>query len=835
MTTKTRSRVPLVALPIVSALAFAGCDADDGAHDDGVTGVDGQDGGEDEPGADAHRVTSVVVGHGGLSYQGLAAGSEQDSRGPAAYLVDDRGFNWIADGPGRQILVVDDAGEIVERYSLEGLVKRVEDIEVTATHLYVLDTGLAQPTVARVGRKDVAATAWESFELPAELGGLSQITGLRQDGDGTVQLELGLGVRVRALFGADGGFLGAGQAEPTSKHRVGDHEVELTGYDIDDPAADRSAGALWIDGVQVREIRTAGMLGGLRFIAAGRDGECWVRVHDVSVLDETIKVRDLAYRFGPAGEVREVVELPMADEVVHVPHRVGFDLDGKLRTLQTALDEVVVVEAAPIDIAVAVQLPPRARAPRGRGEPLQPRSDCVTGAEIMNRAWSYAFYARTYTAANLQNTCANRTPPNSIPVGSLISGVAYRYAGFEEIAAFDSAAAQGKVIGDVSSEKCKSSGCNYGIANCAHGVDCSGFVSKAWGAGHNTTRSIPDISRNIDPSELIPGDALNSYDHHVRLVAEYYGWYGVYVVESTTGDFDRVIGRPLGWDANNGYQAVRWDNHCGYYENPGEPPPPPPPPPTQTPDDPVDPPDMPDDPPPPPDQPPVMTSKDWYFRNSLDSGPGDLSLAYGWDSDRAVVGDWDGDGIDTPAVFRDGTWYLTNGFDSSIGEVEFQYGSPGDIPVAGDWNGDGIDTIGVYRGTTFLLRNSNGGGDPDLAFDYGVAGNVPVIGDWNGDGVDSIGVVSVADGHWYLRNSNSAGWFDADFEYGAGLLPVVGDWDNNGTDTVGVVDPANQTWMLSNVNAAGWFQISFQYGEPGDRPLAGDWNGDGVDTGAITR
>jgi hypothetical protein len=50
--------------------------------------------------------------------------------------------------------------------------------------------------------------------------------------------------------------------------------------------------------------------------------------------------------------------------------------------------------------------------------------------------------------------------------------------------------------------------------------------------------------------------------------------------------------------------------------------------------------------------------------------------------------------------------------------------------VIGDWNGDGIDTIGVYRGGTFYLRNRNTIGFADLVFDLGLNGDMPIAGKW---------------------------------------------------------------------------------------------------------
>jgi hypothetical protein len=68
----------------------------------------------------------------------------------------------------------------------------------------------------------------------------------------------------------------------------------------------------------------------------------------------------------------------------------------------------------------------------------------------------------------------------------------------------------------------------------------------------------------------------------------------------------------------------------------------------------------------------------------------------------------------------------------------FDFGKPGDIAVVGDFNGDGLDEIAVVRGRD-LIVDSNGNGKwdaTDRIFEIeGEAGQV-VVGDFDGDGVD---------------------------------------------------------------------------------------------------
>src|SRR5258708_6697095 len=75
-------------------------------------------------------------------------------------------------------------------------------------------------------------------------------------------------------------------------------------------------------------------------------------------------------------------------------------------------------------------------------------------------------------------------------------------------------------------------------------------------------------------------------------------------------------------------------------------------------------------------------------------------------------------------------WFLRTSPTSGAADISFPYGDPGDLPIVGDWNGDGVDTVGVVRGSTFYLRNSNSAGAADVSFVYGDPGDTVIVGDW---------------------------------------------------------------------------------------------------------
>ncbi len=122
----------------------------------------------------------------------------------------------------------------------------------------------------------------------------------------------------------------------------------------------------------------------------------------------------------------------------------------------------------------------------------------------------------------------------------------------------------------------------------------------------------------------------------------------------------------------------------------------------------------------------------------------DHVFLYGLPGDHPVVGDWNGDGIDTIAVFRDGRWHRDIDGDGkwTNSDVHDGFGQKGDKPVVGDFNGDGIDELGVFRdGLWYIDTNGNGKIDAeDTVIELGRAGDTPVVGDWDGNGTSDPGV-----------------------------------------------------------------------------------------------
>jgi hypothetical protein len=97
----------------------------------------------------------------------------------------------------------------------------------------------------------------------------------------------------------------------------------------------------------------------------------------------------------------------------------------------------------------------------------------------------------------------------------------------------------------------------------ATGVDCSAFVSAAWGlATHFTTAAIPAIAQPVsNPWDLRPGDALDKPGSHVMLFLRFTGDRMAEVMESSPGACNGRVCRniyPLASLLARGYHPVRF-------------------------------------------------------------------------------------------------------------------------------------------------------------------------------------------------------------------------------------------------------------------------------------
>jgi hypothetical protein len=191
---------------------------------------------------------------------------------------------------------------------------------------------------------------------------------------------------------------------------------------------------------------------------------------------------------------------------------------------------------------------------------------------------------------------------------------------------------------------------------------------------------------------------------------------------------------------------------------------------------------------------------------------------------------------DTIGVYKGGQWWLRNQNSTGAPDIVTVFGNPADLPVVGDWNGDSVDTLGLYRvgEARFILSDSNTSPITSYNFVFGIPGDSPMSGRWDIQTVgNGVGVYRGSNGLLYLKRVKTNGFSDYAMLFGnPGDVGVAGDWNNDGFDSIGVYRNSTQYWFLTNTtfNGIPSSAIDFVYSTGGNRVVTGDWDGDGVTT-----
>jgi hypothetical protein len=144
-----------------------------------------------------------------------------------------------------------------------------------------------------------------------------------------------------------------------------------------------------------------------------------------------------------------------------------------------------------------------------------------------------------------------------------------------------------------------------------------------------------------------------------------------------------------------------------------------------------------------------------------------------------------------------------------LADEEFYFGVTGDVPMVGDWDGDGLDTFGVFRPTTgeIHLRNTLSTGPADVSYTFGASSHIPFGGDFDGDGAYEVGFHDPS-GIVYLEDGTAPGTVLSEFAWGmAGDVVFCGDWDGDGIETVGLLRPGERSVYLTNSPFGGEAEI----------------------------
>ncbi len=187
----------------------------------------------------------------------------------------------------------------------------------------------------------------------------------------------------------------------------------------------------------------------------------------------------------------------------------------------------------------------------------------------------------------------------------------------------------------------------------------------------------------------------------------------------------------------------------------------------------------------------------------------------------ALTGDWDGDGKADVAVYRNAAFgsqsyfFYRGSLNNPSGTITYvPWGIDGDKAVRGDFDGDGKLDAAVYRPSTntYYIRQSSNG--QVLYRTFGIAGDKIVNGDFDGDGKDDIAVFRPSNGFWYIWQSSNNQVRYQQFGLSTDTL-VPADYDGDGKTDIAV--NRNGVWYILQSSDG---QVRYaNFGTTGDIPI----------------
>ncbi len=352
-------------------------------------------------------------------------------------------------------------------------------------------------------------------------------------------------------------------------------------------------------GTKALEIRSAagGDLAQAYEIGVGGADNRYVVSEEIAAAKPRLKVRVFVQRFDRAGKLTGVAHVPL-DGMDSVPRDfITVTGDGVVRVLLPMADGVKIREVAFTTPSRAQRLNDEDIKSLGRtsreipvetnviGDPslhfrregprleLRVPTPPITRAKAIENARGYltvnwVMQPENYEKPRIENACVPERYKfwlrprhfSKEQIGTTIGPMPYRWGGEDTPETFRVRTEWGALAGDVCT--CRIIELNYCVFPESAGVDCSGFVSRAWGIDKRGTSGLLDVADDVDSiAALKPGDAFNWPQRHVRLFTGMTPGAAIAftVLESTTRlECEGVCERSYRPSEVDGYRLIRY-------------------------------------------------------------------------------------------------------------------------------------------------------------------------------------------------------------------------------------------------------------------------------------
>jgi hypothetical protein len=321
--------------------------------------------------------------------------------------------------------------------------------------------------------------------------------------------------------------------------------------------------------ITMLHLKVQDRIGAVEFLEIDNQGRMFVLAENIPTNSKSPSAA-FVVRFSPKGEQESIYDIPLQESVTLSRRFIAISPDGDvyfLRTRKTEVD-VIGVGARKVRANAVLDNPslphlPSAETRLTGNEPVA-AVRALTRQQVIQTAFAFEglqwHLGSSNYGADPDTPCTgfNRIRRPGYLGGKLnqeVRGVPYCWGCHGSLNTFRNNIARGMLAGNV----------------CTHndprpdvtGVDCSAFVSAAWGlANHFTTSAIPAITTEVTNAwDLQPGDALNKAGSHIMLFLGFTPDRKAEVMESSTSGCNGRVCRnvyPLASLLARGYKPVRF-------------------------------------------------------------------------------------------------------------------------------------------------------------------------------------------------------------------------------------------------------------------------------------
>ncbi|NOK63126.1 MAG: hypothetical protein GFH27_549323n149 [Chloroflexi bacterium AL-W] len=451
----------------------------------------------------------LPVGEKGVMYS--PAGEEMLQWGPKALAVAPDGTFIIADTVANNLLQVNSTGEIIDRIDLSKLAVGVTDLETTEEGIFALDSAAPEPSVLHLTYSgDLVAR----YKIPFKEQFLISVTGLVLNNNNELFIEDQAQITDKLLDST--GQLTVDEQGNTGIQAVDGFPVGKHTIYVPESSVDQQIdhdGTILIGGKSV-DITVEQDFGGIQIVGARSDQSFYAQVSELSNdTTDALLVDTVLHHYSIDGHLIGVARVPLQEQFVHVDNPIALSKDKAVYALLTQPDHVSVVQLNFSDTLASILLVKSqldGKVPESRPDEITPCT--IYRHYISQNAHRYISTSKYLDSDNTDGSCPGRGKPHYIGRPGTYLSVPYDWNGWVLDSSYKAKMDENYQAGDIGTA---------GVESCLRGVDCSGFVTRAWGRSDKKygTSTLHEISTALaDKWSLKEGDIMNYSSSHVRLI-----------------------------------------------------------------------------------------------------------------------------------------------------------------------------------------------------------------------------------------------------------------------------------------------------------------------------